>query len=294
MCIFLRERTRNFLDTRVLSQVQSQRRKEDIHMGIDLQIISPEARAAYIKIGERFGSEDTLDQANQTLNAYTLHGVKLSDYGFTLADAQELEGARDALRVAGVGREIKRTTKKFDTVALAAAMQSGQNTRLRARSILNASKRSLLALGNIEAVQKIEALLDRESAVAEDAEGLAQQLDALQGELKDSAIADAAKNRGGSKVVTDLGTITLALRDAAQAKAQPRGTPVETETLDLLDGIIVSLARSAREAADAAARALSEPAMVTAFELSALYKRGAKKKGDEAAPVVESGESAGG
>ena len=177
---------------------------------------------------------------------------------------------------------------------LEAAMQTGQNTRLRARSILNAGKRSLLALGNIAAVQKIETLLERESAVAEDAEGLAKQLDALQGELKDSAIADATKDRGGPKVVTDLGTITLVLRDAAQAKAEPRGTPVETETLDLIDGIIVSLVRSAREAAEAAARDLSEPAIATAFELSALYKRGAKKKGDELVPGGETGGSAGG
>ncbi|MDI1429891.1 hypothetical protein [Polyangium sorediatum] len=45
---------------------------------------------------------------------------------------------------------------------------------------------------------------------------------------------------------------------------------MEIETLDLLDGIIVSLARTAREAAEAAARELGEPAVATAFELSAL------------------------
>lgn len=253
-------------------------------MGLNLQDISPEARAAYIKVGERFGSEDTLDQANQTLNAYTLHGVKLNDYGFTADDAQELENARDALSLAGVGREAKRTNKKVDTAALSTAMHDGQNTRLHGRSVLNAAKRGLLALGNIVAVQKIETLLDRESAVAEDAEGLAKQLDALQSALKDSAIADAAKNRGGPKVVLALETHAQALRASAKAKAEPRGTPVETETLDLIDGIIVNLARSAREAAEAASRDLAEPAMATAFELSALYKRRAKKKGDEPAP----------
>ncbi|MBK9266152.1 MAG: hypothetical protein IPM54_40990 [Polyangiaceae bacterium] len=39
----------------------------------------------------------------------------------------------------------------------------------------------------------------------------------------------------------------------------------------------------ARDAAEAAARDLSEPAMATAFELSALYKRRAKKKGEQPA-----------
>jgi hypothetical protein len=207
--------------------------------------------------------------------------VKLNDYGFTPDDAKELEDGRDALRMAGVGREAKRTTKKVDTAALSTAMHDGQGTRLRARSVLNGAKRELLALSNITAVQKIETLLERESAAAEDAEGLAKQLDALQGEWQDSAIADAAKNRGGPKVVANLALHAQALRDAAQVKAVPLGTPLETETLDLIDGIIVSLVRSAREAAEAAARDLSEPAMATAFELSALYKRRAKKKGED-------------
>lgn len=263
-------------------------------MGLDLKAISPEARAAFIKDGERFGSEDTLDQANQTLNAYAIHGTKLTDYGFASDDATELQDARDALIGAGVGREAKRTSKKIDTAALSAATRDAQGTRLRARSVLNGAKRVMLALGNIAAVQKIESLLERDSVAAEDAEGLAQQLDALQGTLKDSVIANAAQNRGGPKVVLDLEAHARALRDAAKLKAEPRGTPVETETLDLIDGVIVSLARMAREAAEAAARDLSEPAMATAFELSALYKRRPKKKDDEAAPAAEPGEPVGG
>ncbi|MBK9260820.1 MAG: hypothetical protein IPM54_13500 [Polyangiaceae bacterium] len=250
-------------------------------MALDLTTLSPEARAAFIKDGERFSSEDTLAQANQTLNAYATHGAKLADYGFDPADATELQDARDGLIAAGVGREAKRTSKKIDTAAHSAAMRNGQGTRLRARSVLGGAKRTLLASGNIATVQKIEALLERDSVAADDAEGLAKQLDALKDMLKEQAIADAAKNRGGPKAVTDLGTDAQALRDAAKAKAEPRGTPAETELLDLLDGIIVSLARTAREAAEAAARELSEPAMATAFELSALYKRRAKKKGDE-------------
>ncbi len=263
-------------------------------MGLDLTAISPEARAAFIKDGARFGSEDTLEQANQTLNAYALHGTKLNDYGFGLVDATELQDARDALTTAGVGREAKRTNKKIDTAALSVAMHDGQGTRLRARSVLHAARRVLLWTGKIEPVQKIDALLDRDSAAAEDAEGLAKQLDALNSALNDSTIADTAKNRGGPKAVVDLETHALALRDAAKAKAEPRGTPVETETLDLLDGIIVSLARMAREAAEAAARDLAEPAMATAFELSALYKRRPKKNNDESAPAAESGNTTGG
>ncbi|TKC96490.1 hypothetical protein [Polyangium fumosum] len=250
-------------------------------MALDLNTFPPEARAAFIKDGERFGSEDTLEQANQTLNAYLTHGSKLAAFGFAPEDAAELKDARDALIDAGVGREAKRTSKKIDTVAHATAMRDGQGVRLRGRSVLAGTKRALLLSGNTEAVKKIEVLLDSESAVAEDAEGLAKQLDALRTVLKEPAVASAAQNRGGPQAAVDLEAKAAALRDAAKAKAEPRGTPVETEALDLIDGIIVSLTRTAREAAEAAARELAEPAIATAFELSALYKRRGKKKPEE-------------
>ncbi len=67
-------------------------------MGFALTTISPEARAAFIKDGERFGSEDTLGQANQTLNAYAIHGAKLIDYGFGSVDAIVLQDARSRIR----------------------------------------------------------------------------------------------------------------------------------------------------------------------------------------------------
>lgn len=130
-------------------------------MALDLTTLSPEARAAFIKDGARFSSEDTLEQANQTLNGYAQHGAKLVDYGFGADDAQELQDARDALISAGVGREAKRTSKKIDTAALTAAMRDGQGTRLRARAILHGTKRFMLIAGKIEAVQEIQALLER-------------------------------------------------------------------------------------------------------------------------------------
>src|SRR5690242_18413742 len=116
-------------------------------MALDLTKIPSEARAIFIDDGARFGSADTLDQANQTLSAYALHGAKLADYGFAGEDAQELRDARDALIDAGVGRETKRTSKKVDTAAYSAAMRDGQGVRLRARSVLSGARRVLILAG---------------------------------------------------------------------------------------------------------------------------------------------------
>ena len=195
------------------------------------------------------------------------------------------------MRVALSGRweTVETPEKKSENWPIVPAVTAGHvgggerahDVRLRARSVLGGARRSLLRAGKVDVVQKIDALLDRESAAADDAEGLAKQLDVLQGLLKDAAVADATKTRGGPTAIVDLEAQAKAIREAAQAQAAPRGTPVETETLDLIDGIIIGLTRGAREAADAAARELAEPAISTAFELAALYKRRAKKKAEE-------------
>jgi hypothetical protein len=88
--------------------------------------LAPEARAAFIKDGKRFGSEDTLEQANQTFNAYLTHGSKLVAFGFAPEEAAELKDTREALIEAGVGREAKRTSKKIDTVAARRPCETGR------------------------------------------------------------------------------------------------------------------------------------------------------------------------
>jgi hypothetical protein len=50
-------------------------------MPLDLNAIAPAARARQIKLGQSFSSQDTLDQANQTLAALVEHGQTLSTYG---------------------------------------------------------------------------------------------------------------------------------------------------------------------------------------------------------------------
>jgi hypothetical protein len=122
-----------------------------------------------------------------------------------------------------------------------------------------------------EAARAIDAVLGKGAVAGDDAEKLSTQLDQLRTTLEDSTIKPVVAERGGPKAAADLKTQASILREASQTTAAPRGTPQETEQLDLLDGIILSLVRSAREAADAASKALGEPALVAEFELTELY-----------------------
>jgi hypothetical protein len=71
-------------------------------MAPDLDKIPAERRKELIKVGRRFGSGDTLAQAQQTLSALATHGVKLVLWGFNDADTQRLKDAHDMLIHAGV------------------------------------------------------------------------------------------------------------------------------------------------------------------------------------------------
>lgn len=263
-------------------------------MTLDLDKIPAATRKELIDVGRRFGSEDTLAQAEQTLSALEQYGAKLALWGFNDADRKRLEDARDGLMEAGVGREAARAGKKATNQAYADALKDGKAKRLRAHAVLSGARRALADQGDADAVRAIDAELAHASTAGTNASALAGQLDTLQKVLTVPAVAKAAKGRGGPEVVAALATSAAALRAVSQEAATGPGTPAATELLDLLDGIIVALARDARKAARAAAKEAAEPAMATAFELSKLYGSAKAKKDDGKAKDGETPPAQGG
>lgn len=259
-------------------------------MTIDLTKIPPASRKELIEAGRRFSSEETLAQAEQTLKALAVHGPKLIEHGFGTEDETELKDARDELIDAGVGRETKRTSKRTAYVAQADAMRGAQQGRLRARSVLGNAQRLLMRTDGPEAesaVRTIDTLLKHTSVTGDDPERMASQLDLLKAGLTNDAVEKVVEKRGGPKAVEELEMHAEALRVASEATAGPRGTPVHTEQLDLIDGIILSLTRAAREAAEVASKTLGEPSLVAEFELSKLYPNARKPAAKTGAPATK-------
>lgn len=243
-------------------------------MSLDLNSFPPAVRAKQIRLGEQFGSRDTLAQANQTLAAYAAHGSQLKG-GFSAKDAARLAEVRDMLCDAGVGRDTVRGGKKVTSQAYADAVRNGQAARLTARSILTAVQDDLEESADPvapEGVRVVKATLKQTATGTDEAEPLAKQLDTLSSALQHGAVAPAAADREGPDAVTKLGTAATALRQADQDDAGVRGTPVETQRLDQLDGIIVRLVRRARKHALAVGRETGNPALAEAFKLDKLYQ----------------------
>jgi hypothetical protein len=242
-------------------------------MSIDLDKFPQPLRIKLIKLGEQFGSQDTLDQANQTLGAYAKHEKVLQ--GFSTKDAKRLTDARDGLVDAGVGRDTAKGTKKVTGKAYVDAVSQAQTARLSARVVLASAQEELEESSDVgaeEAERKAAAALSLTRLAPSKAEPLAKQLSQLLAALKEPVVAAAAAEHDAKEAVAALEKAIAALRSADQKDVGARGTPVETERLDLLDGLIVRLTRRARRAAAAAAKRLGNPALVDEFKLDKLYR----------------------
>ena len=157
--------------------------------------------------------------------------------------------------------------------------------RLRAHAVLKAVLELLEESGLGSKREAVQSALLQTSFSGDEDEPLARQLDLLRGTLLDSELAKVARDRGGAETAKALGAAADELRKRS-AEVVSRGTPAETERLDLIDGIVVQLCRSARRAARVCAKALGQPALATPFELSALDSRPDKPKlPAEPAPV---------
>jgi hypothetical protein len=255
-------------------------------MAIDVSLIAPRARENYLRIGRQFGSTDTINQAAKTLQACDQYLNVLTLHGFSAADKQRLADAREDLIAAGVDRAEQIGQKKVTSKAFVGALMQGKEIRQSARSILESARAKLLENDDETTVREIEATLEQTRTSQDDPEKLATQLDLLHKTLNLVAVGAIAAQSGGPEAMTELQASAIALRDSAQGKAGA-STTAATEQIDILDGIIVTLARSARKAARAAARKLRQPALAAAFELSHLYDKRSTSSTDGQSPAPD-------
>lgn len=249
-------------------------------MPFDPSTLSPEAIKRYILLGRSFSSGDTLAQANQTLDALSKHAAALVPHGFGPADVVGLTDARDALEADGVARTGEAGAVTCDRKAYAGAIRDGLTLRERGRSVLESAGAVLRDGGAPDEVRNLVATTLEQTARAPATTGkrcgvlLDTQLQLLADTLEHAGVAPAAADRGGPDAVTELRGGSAKLVGATRKRPATRGTPEATERLDLLDGVVVTLARRARKAARSAARQLGTPALAQAFALTALKQRG--------------------
>lgn len=267
-------------------------------MAFDFASLSPQARAEFIRVGRHFGSRDTLAQAITTLQALDTHGAALAPFGFSDADRKQLLLLRDELEAAGVDRSFAQVTKATTNQAHFDAMREGKQVRMIARSVLSNVERELFRrddASNEPVVNEIRTVLGKTQTAGADGETLARQLELLAETLRQPVVMNAGADRGARQALADITTAIDRIRATSHARVAKPGTPAETERLDLIDGLIVSLVRSARKAARLAAIRHGSPALAKAFELTKLYAWRSKGGGSSTnkAPEAQNGAPSG-
>ncbi|NUN12597.1 MAG: hypothetical protein HUU55_03060 [Myxococcales bacterium] len=231
-------------------------------------------REERLRIGRGFGSDLTVAQANQTLNGLKKYKAELATRGFPQSNVDELIWCRDAIGICLGGRGVIQVINKVTNKALMDKMKLGKAIRMELRSVFQDVAESLEEKPDDESAQElaltVRTTLEKTSSAGADPLKLAEQLERYLNLAQQPTVA-ALLSQNASALVTEATTVAQEIRDLEAKSAGPRGTPAESQRLDLVDGRIVQLVRKARASARAAARKLGDEAIAKAFELSALY-----------------------
>lgn len=245
-------------------------------MSVDIEAMSPEARAHYRSLGERYATPDVLAQADLTMHGLSLYAVYLATRGFGGEDVQDFSDGRDELRAQESGGGLVATDRKVVAQNASDVIDKAKQRRQAVIIILKSSVRVLRQRGNKTALALVENTLSDTSALTDDAQ-LPTHLARLQTALEDPAVAAVVASRGGAEAAIELEALQTDVRTAKSDRAEHPALTAAAERRDILDGLLVTLARTARDASRIAARELGQPAIAAAFDLVHLRRKRSRK-----------------
>lgn len=229
-------------------------------------------RMRYLAIGKDFGSDRTVAVANVFINGMQVHGDKLKGVGPQLV--AKLVWARDGLVASGLDRGEKRLGITLLSGQLGERVKAGRLQRGELRALLSGAHEELLAVGDVASDDEADAVdgaLQRTARVAEDPGPLADQIVMLANVLARPAVRAVVEADVEAELVESQ-TLADGLRALDAASARPLGTPEETQRLDLLDGLVVTIVRRIHKAAVVASKRLGDDLLLKVFSLDELYR----------------------
>jgi hypothetical protein len=162
--------------------------------------------------------------------------------------------------------------------------RDAKDTRESARTLVRMSIPPLEKSKQEELARRAELVLASTSVVRGDKK-LLDQMKSLHELLSEAALTSIIASRGGPMIVASLDSTRKSLLALVQARANKPEVAAAADRRDILDGMIVALARAAYAAARVASRRLGQPAIATAFKVDLLRPRRAGTPAtDEPAP----------
>lgn len=233
--------------------------------------IAPEERERLRRLGVNYATDDTVAQIDRTVLGIERYRDVLAVGGLTTILEAHLGNVRESLLAARSNRVDVVASRKVTNVALLDAMFVGKTARFLAHGQLDSARLLLAMAGNKVAVE-IAKVLDATRSSGADPQQLETQLTQLVRLVANTDVRGALGENAAS-LETQLNTAIAALNVARESKTSTRGTPEETDYLDMLDGLAVELCRRVRKIARAVAKELRKPAIAKELDLRELYKK---------------------
>jgi hypothetical protein len=245
-------------------------------MAIDVATMEPLAREHFLAIGIRYPTQRVLLQGDKTLQGLVKYALLLIDQGFALRDGTRLGDACAQVRALVVGRAQAGGSRKLTGESYRTAARTGRNARRSAITALSASVSDLLEQGAEPVAQLVQTTLDATSQLP-GGEELPKQLQMLFDVIVQPIVAATVVDRGGPGIALRLDSSRTSILTAMRERAGQTPVSAVAEERDVLEGIVVSLARSANAAARTAARSLGQPSIALEFALT--YLDGSRNAG---------------
>jgi hypothetical protein len=254
-------------------------------MPVDVSALPPESREVYLDRGRRVTTPNTLAQANKTIRAFIRYGAEVTADGYGPEDDAHLSDTRDTLIARFTDGALARDASKLVTVDYVSARRDAKDDRESGRTLLTSCLARLRDGGNLQDAKRVQNLLEQTSAAADDTT-LIDHLSRLHGMITDPALTPLITTRGGPGLIGRIQNSREALLTAMHQRVGHPDVSALSDERDILDGIIVTLTRTAARAARVAARRLGQPAIASEFKLVYLRagRNGVIEDGDQPTP----------
>jgi hypothetical protein len=256
------------------------------NMALDLELLSPEAREEFLALGGRHSTGSVIAQADKTLAACARHADALVEYGFGPDDIQVMGDGREESWAHRTEHAQTDGSRKSVTATASDAREAGRHERRGGRTVLGRGAKELSKKGNHDAARAGKAILKVTRGTPKD-DQLPVHLETLLGALKEPVMAAVLVNRGGPQTVTRIENVLVVLESAMRGQSAHTPITVSSERRDIINGLLISLARDAYAAARLVARARKQPSIAAEFALIHLKRsrKAPEAPADPDAPV---------
>jgi hypothetical protein len=235
-------------------------------MPVDVSALSPESCEHYLELGRRESTANTLAQANRTIGAFARWGAQVTEDGYGSEDDAHLSDTRDTLIARFTEGSDARGASKLATADHVSARRNAQDDRQSVRTLLSSCLARLRDGGNIADAKRVQSLLEQTSTVTGDT-ALIDHMARLGAMIREPALVPLIVSRGGPGLIVRVQNSREALLAALRQRASQPEVSALADERDILDGIIITLTRTAARAARVTSRRLRLPAIAQEFKL---------------------------